>query len=237
MKKWLKISITTILTGYVLYTIYPPIFSFVTYLHDTSQPPGISITYKVTTMNSETKQPQTTQYNPGSIGLVLQATRDLDAQLYHYENQDQTILWSSANESIVSVDGSGKIHGEGVGTTKVTASSLDGKANKAITVNVFKPVQSLTTEDTPMQLKVGESSMPPLIYNPSDVKLIWREYGADGKHAGKIKIATNGMLTGIAPGIVHFRITYGYSFTNPDLQAEQVREEDVLGTFDVAVIK
>ena len=70
--------------------------------------------------------------------------------------KDKTILWNSSNESIATIDNTGKITGIKVGTSKITA-EIDGIISNSITITVtelksktafFTTTTSYTTERT-----------------------------------------------------------------------------------------
>lgn len=60
----------------------------------------------------------------------------LTAEIFPVEATNKTLIWSSNNPSIVSVDASGKIVAKGIGEAKITASTLDGTVNAQATVKV-----------------------------------------------------------------------------------------------------
>ena len=63
----------------------------------------------------------------------------LEATVNPANASDRNIKWISANETIATVDQSGNVKGELIGTTYISAVSSDGKIVKTCTVNVEQP--------------------------------------------------------------------------------------------------
>lgn len=78
--------------------------------------------------------------NSNEINLNTGGTFKLDATVNPSNASNKNIKWISANESIATVDQSGNVAADVVGTTYISAVSADGKVVATCTVNVSKPV-------------------------------------------------------------------------------------------------
>lgn len=72
----------------------------------------------------------------GAVTVNYQATLSLKDQLNSTILKDYKLKWSSADESIVTVDDDGNIYGVKAGETTVTVKSTDGKFTKTFDVTV-----------------------------------------------------------------------------------------------------
>ncbi len=78
----------------------------------------------------------------------------------------KSVTWSSADETIATVDKNGKVTGTGGGVTTVTASIGDLEATCTVTVTV--PVESITLDKTSLTMKVGETATLKATVKPDD---------------------------------------------------------------------
>jgi len=92
---------------------------------------------------------------PSSVTLTLGENKALKASVSPSNATWPEVSWSSADESIVLVDENGAVRSVGVGKTKITASTADGKA-RSISVTV-KPVyvKKITIASVPYRLIGG----------------------------------------------------------------------------------
>ena len=71
-----------------------------------------------------------------SVTLAVNTTWELAAEITPDDATDKTILWTSSNDKVATVDDHGIITGIEKGTAKITATSSDGKAKAQATVKV-----------------------------------------------------------------------------------------------------
>ena len=76
-----------------------------------------------------------------SYDLIITKTGTMVATVEPSNATDKTVVWSSSNESIVSVDNTGKITGKGIGSATITVETTNGKSASA---TVYSDVESIT---------------------------------------------------------------------------------------------
>jgi uncharacterized protein YjdB len=92
---------------------------------------------KTTDFYIEVKSPVTAiNLNMTTATIYLGKTLGLTATVTPADATDKTVKWISANDTIASVDGTGKVTGKMVGTTYISAISADGTIVSTCTVNV-----------------------------------------------------------------------------------------------------
>ena len=91
-----------------------------------------------------------------SLTLQVGGTASLTATVGPDNATDKTVTWSSSDNAVVFVDGTGRITARGVGTATVTAKAGDKSAACTVTVNPV-PVTSVTLSRSSMALQVGET--------------------------------------------------------------------------------
>jgi uncharacterized protein YjdB len=97
--------------------------------------------------------PNTAQTTVGGTVQLSAATFDSDGNLL----SNRTVLWSSGNTNVATVDAQGQVQGRGVGSATISAIS-EGKIGTA-TVNVtLVPVWSVTVSPTSFTLHPGEQT-------------------------------------------------------------------------------
>ena len=61
---------------------------------------------------------------------------DAEVLVFPEDLEDKTVVWSSSNEFVATVNDNGRIHAEGYGLAEITASSPDGSVSAECTVSV-----------------------------------------------------------------------------------------------------
>lgn len=74
--------------------------------------------------------------NPALIIVSKGSAVNLTATVYPENATDPTIIWSSRNENIASVDENGEVKANGIGTTVITAASADGNITSTVVIRV-----------------------------------------------------------------------------------------------------
>lgn len=81
-------------------------------------------------------------------------------------NVNKEITWKSDNTGIATVDGNGKVTAVGNGTTRITATTANGKS-ASCTVTVTTAITSISVSPTSKTLKTGETVQLTATKNPS----------------------------------------------------------------------
>ena len=85
--------------------------------------------------------------DPAELSVYYDEFGTITATVLPSNASYKTVTWSSADESIATVDQTGKVKGVGLGTTTVTATSKNGlKANCKVTVAVRMPTEPETLD-------------------------------------------------------------------------------------------
>lgn len=116
--------------------------------------------------------------------------------------------WSSSDQSVVTVDADGTLHGIKPGTATLTVKTQDGSnITKTATVTVKKlvPVENVALSDFGYDMMVGETEPAPVAITPSDLTadiLTWESSNS--------KVATvdgNGKITAVGAGAATIKAT------------------------------
>lgn len=89
------------------------------------------------------------------VVLVGAATEQLKAAVVPAE-ANQTIVWKSSNESVATVDQTGKVAAVSKGAATITVSTEDGTYSQDCAVTVSNPATNLTVDQSVLGLKKGE---------------------------------------------------------------------------------
>lgn len=101
-----------------------------------------------------------------SLEIIKGDTEIITATVKPDDATEKKVEWSSADETIATVDKNGKVTGTGGGVTTVTASIGDLEATCTVTVTV--PVESITLDKTSLTMKVGETATLKATVKPDD---------------------------------------------------------------------
>lgn len=104
-------------------------------------------------------------------------TYNLTATVGPETASDKKLMWSSSNESILTVNQFGVIKGVGYGTAVVTATAADGSGvSDSCVVQVVRPVKEITLSQSKITLYVGDVFHVDATINPENAsvkKLLW----------------------------------------------------------------
>ncbi len=119
---------------------------------------------------------------------------------------DKSVLFSSSNESVATVDKKGNIKGIAAGSCVITAASASNpEITAAVNVTVVIPVAKVTLDDGGMKLYVGQTLPLSVGYLPADASMQAVTFKSS---AGKFAtVDENGVVTGIAKGKVTITAT------------------------------
>lgn len=132
------------------------------------------------------------------ITMAMRETARLIATVLPAQATDSTVLWSSSDESVVTVN-FGVLTAKSTGTATITAVTRDGgfSATCAVTVTPVAPVR-VTVEPVELSMYVGDTSTLQASILPADaadLSLTWRS-----SDTGIATVDSTGTVTAIAPG-------------------------------------
>ena len=141
---------------------------------------------------------------------------DIDLGISNYveprdEYSEMSLLWSSADPSIVSVSPSGKITANTVGSTTISVSIENNEYQETLVINVIDPfestepvdvevpVQEIDIIDIPETVQKGQTVALSATVTPKDATInlvTWRSLDES-----IVTVDDNGLVTAIAPGL------------------------------------
>ncbi len=111
---------------------------------------------------------------------------------------DKTITWSTADATVVTVDG-GTITAVSVGTATITAKVGDFTATCNVTVNtISKPLTSISLDKTSVMVTEGDTETIYVVYNPSDTTYDKTTTWTTGNSA--VATVNGGTITAVGAG-------------------------------------
>ena len=136
--------------------------------------------------------------NNDKLSLIIGNSYQLTATVFPNNATNKTIVWSSSNNSIATVD-NGKVTGKALGTATITAQSGNVKAECSVTINPVE-VTSITLNKTTLSLTAGETFdliATVLPNNATDKTVTW--YSSNNSIVtvdnGKVKALAKGTAT------------------------------------------
>ena len=91
--------------------------------------------------------------------LGINRSKTIEAVLSPESVDNNNIIWSSSDESVMTVDDQGVISGISQGTAILTAMSEDGGYKATCTVTVYIPAESLTISEKDVTINKGETTI------------------------------------------------------------------------------
>lgn len=103
-----------------------------------------------------------------SITLEKGNTHKISATVNPKDATDKSVIWSSSDTSIASVDDSGNVKAINGGNVTITAKSVDGKVSAICSVVVTVPVQNISMDQSEIALIKGQTALLKATISPSD---------------------------------------------------------------------
>ena len=132
-------------------------------------------------------------------------TKQLVATVLPEDATDKSVTWSSSNEQVCKVSAAGLVTATGIGSTLITATTVDGGLTANCVVKVLQHVDGLNLNKTNLSLKVGESEKLHATIVPSNAdnkKVIWTCSNKD-----VATVDTEGNVTAVKAGQVTITAT------------------------------
>lgn len=127
--------------------------------------------------------------------VVLDGSAEwLTATVFPENATNKTVVWSSSDETVVSIYGNGLICSEGIGTAVVTATTIDGNYTASCVVQVVPRVFSIYFNWESDFGYVGDViELESLTITPEDISAEWITWTSDNPDV--ISVDENGTLT------------------------------------------
>ncbi|MCM1307847.1 MAG: Ig-like domain-containing protein [Butyrivibrio sp.] len=123
---------------------------------------------------------------------------------------NKTVLWTSSNPNIATVDQNGKVTGHSPGNVVITATAADGGGvSDSVIIKVINPVTSITFDKSKITMYVGDTVNIQATVNPANATIKELEWYSDDESIAKVY--SDGDVVGIAPGrtVVYAKSTDG----------------------------
>ena len=140
------------------------------------------------------------------LSLVIGASEKLTATVFPENVTDKTVIWSTSDASIVSVDTDGNVNAVSVGEAIITATCGDKSATCKVTVNPIL-AESITIDKTELSLIIGASEKLTATILPEDVTdktVIWST-----SDASIATVGANGNVKAVSVGEAIITATCG----------------------------
>ncbi|MGL4483854.1 MAG: Ig-like domain-containing protein, partial [Anaerovoracaceae bacterium] len=135
-----------------------------------------------------------------NLDISIGKSADLVANVLPVDATNKTILWSSSNPSVATVDENGKVKGLAKGQALISAITVDsGKLDSAI-VNVKSSVESVNIVDDLANIELGASKELTITFVPADAdnkNVIW-----SSSNPNIVSVNQDGKVTALARGEV-----------------------------------
>ena len=144
--------------------------------------------------------------NKSNITLSKGTSETLKATINPSDTtDDKTLMWTSSNPNIATVDNTGKVTAVGGGTATITVKSQNGK-EASCEVKVTSKIESISLNKSNITLSKGTSETLKATINPSDATddktLTWKS-----EDENIAKVDGNGKVTGVGTGTTNITVT------------------------------
>lgn len=175
--------------------------SGVTEITATSVDGGYSATCRVTVYVAVTGIAISTS----SVTVPKGETRTVTAVVKPSDAANTDLIWSSSNESVATVNGSGVVTGKAKGTATITVETEDGGFRDTCVVEVVQLVTSVSLESTSISLDAGKKKTLTATVSPataSNKNVSWK---SSDKNVATV--SSKGVVTAVAVGTAVITVT------------------------------
>ena len=134
-----------------------------------------------------------------SMGVFIGKTCQLTATISPANATYKSLTWSSSDESIATVDQSGKVTAVSIGTVSIVAHSSDGKKSASCEVTVLQKAESITLDNKSLEIYVGDEPITltatVLPENTNDKSVTWTS-----SNNSVATVDEDGKVTGVFSG-------------------------------------
>lgn len=138
-----------------------------------------------------------------TLDLYVDSTAVLVASVQPGNATDKSVKWVSDNESVVSVDASGKLTGKAEGSAKVSVTTTDGGFTAACQVSVSAlniPVKSIKAVPDTIIVRIGKTQKVNVEFIPANATDRTLTYDIPTRFQKFATIDSEGVLTGVGEG-------------------------------------
>ena len=158
------------------------------------------------------------------LNLTPGATATLHAEIYPSNTTDKTLIWSSSDSSVATVDANGTVTAVAVGSAIITAAC--GEASGACSVTV-SPVDAASIElsSTSIQINIGQQTRIGATVLPEDATdktITW-----DSSNPEIVSVDADGMITGVAEGTAVVSATCGSAMAFCTVTVTPIKAESI----------
>ena len=121
----------------------------------TTRDGGKTATCRVTVSDREIK---VTEITLAALAIYVGESKAITATVKPDDATNKELTWTSSDETVATVDATGKVTGKKIGTATITATARDGSGvSGSCTVTVLSPVKKVTVTPATMTLSQNES--------------------------------------------------------------------------------
>ena len=150
--------------------------------------PSGDVTYKVTGVS----------LNKDSLTLDVGSSETLNATVAPNNATNQEVTWTSNEEKVATVDGSGRVVAVAPGTANITVTTEDGSKTDTCTVIVTQPVTDVTLNSSSLFLFTGGSETLTATVQPEDATNKTVNWSSSDEAVATVDI--NGKVTAVGEG-------------------------------------
>ena len=162
--------------------------------------PAVTDTCEVTVTNPVTGITLT----PGKLALTVGEKQTLTATVEPAGADDSTVVWTSGDAKVATVDQNGKVTAVGAGTTTITATAGGKSATCDVTVSTKPvPIKGIALSDA--AVSVGRSIQLEPVFTPADTTERDVTWASSDRTVATVD--ANGRVSGVAEGKVTITVT------------------------------
>lgn len=140
-----------------------------------------------------------------ALSLTVGQTQTLEATVNPADATIKTVVWTSSNPTVASVDQTGKLTALKAGTTTIIVTTDDGGFTAQCTLTVIQPVTGVSLDKITLTLGVDSIAVLIATVAPADAsnkKMSWKS-----SDQTIVKVDPNGQLTGLKTGEATVTVT------------------------------
>lgn len=169
--------------------------------------------------------------NKPTTSLIIGTSETLIATVLPDSTIDKSVIWSSADSTVATVDSTGLVTAVNGGTTVITATNSDGTLSDTCTVTVIVPVTGVILNKANTSMYVGGSDTlvaTVLPANATNKNVVWSTSGPT------YATVNNGVVTGVAMNVVTITVTTVDGNFKATCMATVTNLANVLNNFNLA---